>query len=113
MRQRSRSTMCVWNRLSMHAPRQTQWRWSARPSRGDHIAMLAVDGGGVRVAYRKVWVDATEAHRFSQGGEPGLLELDDWRLGLAICKDTGIGEHAADTAALGIDAYVGGILMFA
>ena len=29
-----------------------------------------------------------------------------WRLGLAICKDSGIPAHAADTAALGIDAYV-------
>ena len=30
--------------------------------------------------------------------------------GLAICKDTGIPQHAADTAALGIDAYVAGVL---
>src|SRR5206468_3236498 len=33
-----------------------------------------------------------------------------WRLGLAICKDTGIPQHAADTAALGIDVYVAGVL---
>ena len=36
--------------------------------------------------------------------------VDGWRLGLAICKDTGIEQHAADTAALGIDAYVAGVV---
>ena len=37
--------------------------------------------------------------------------VDGWRLGLAICKDTGIAQHATDTAALGIDVYVAGTLM--
>jgi predicted amidohydrolase len=41
------------------------------------------------------------------------LEVDSWRLGLAICKDTGIPEHAAATAALGIDAYVAGTVKHA
>jgi predicted amidohydrolase len=85
------------------------------PLRGDaghdHIAMLAVDGSGVRVAYRKVWVDESEA-RFSPGREPAALEVDGWRLGLAICKDTGIPRHWSDTAALGTDAYVAGTVMF-
>ena len=40
-----------------------------------------------------------------------MLDVDGWRLGLAICKDTGIPQHASDTAALGIDAYVAGTLM--
>ena len=39
-----------------------------------------------------------------------MLDVDGWRLGLAICKDTGIPPHAAETVALGIDAYVAGIL---
>ncbi len=80
------------------------------PSGREHIAMLAVDGTGARVAYRKVWVDSTEAHRFTVG-EPAAVEVDGWRLGLAICKDTGVTRHADDTAALGIDAYVAGTLM--
>ena len=75
-----------------------------------HIAMLAVDGRGASVAYRKVWVDSTEA-RFAPGVAPGVLEIDGWRLGLAICKDTGIPRHWADTAALGIDAYVAGVVL--
>jgi predicted amidohydrolase len=39
-----------------------------------------------------------------------VLEVDGWRLGLAICKDTGIPRHASDTAALDIDAYLAGTL---
>jgi predicted amidohydrolase len=76
-----------------------------------YIAMLAIDAGGVRVAYRKVWVASSESHRFSAGEVPGVLEVDGWRLGLAICRDTGIARHASDTAALGVDAYVAGTLM--
>jgi predicted amidohydrolase len=73
-----------------------------------HIAMLAVDGTGAAVAYRKMWLGAAEAGRFTPGDRPAVLEVDGWRLGLAICKDTGIPQHAADTAALGIDAYLAG-----
>lgn len=75
-----------------------------------HIAMLAVDGGGARVAYRKLFLGGAEPRRFSPGTGPAVLEVDGWRLGLAICRDTGIPRHAADTAALGIDAYVAGVL---
>jgi predicted amidohydrolase len=79
---------------------------------GSHIGMLAVSGEGARVAYRKVWVDESESGRFSPGPGPAVLELDGWRLGLAMCKDTGTARHAADTTALGIDAYVAGMVMF-
>ncbi len=78
-----------------------------------HIAMLAVDGRGAAVAYRKMWLGAAEADRFAPGGTPEVLEVQGWRLGLAICKDTGIAQHASETAALGIDAYVAGVLEFA
>jgi predicted amidohydrolase len=72
--------------------------------------MLAVDGTGARVAYRKMWPGGAEPERFSPGPAPAVLEVDGWRLGLAICRDTGVAQHAADTAALGIDAYVAGAL---
>src|SRR5207247_2354307 len=75
-----------------------------------HIAMLAVDGAGANIVYRKMWLGVAEAERFSPGVEPAVLEVDGWRLGLAICKDTGVPRHASDTAALGIDAYVAGVL---
>jgi predicted amidohydrolase len=73
------------------------------------IAMLAVDAAGARIAYRKVWLGGEEPAHFTPGEAPAVLELDGWRFGLAICKDTRIPQHAADTAALGIDAYVAGM----
>jgi predicted amidohydrolase len=73
-----------------------------------HIAMLAVEPIGARVAYRKMWLSEMEALRFAPGDKPAVLEVDGWRLGLAICKDTGVPQHAADTAAAGMDVYVAG-----
>jgi predicted amidohydrolase len=75
-----------------------------------HIAMLTVDGGGVAVAYRKIWLGGAEPARFAAGGGPVVIDVDGWRLGLAICKDTGVPRHASDTAAMGMDVYVAGIL---
>jgi len=75
-----------------------------------HIAMLTVTGEGATVAYRKLWLGSTEALRFTPGSQPAVIEVDGWRLGLAICKDTGIRQHAVDTVALGIDVYVAGVL---
>ncbi|HEU5152489.1 MAG TPA: carbon-nitrogen hydrolase family protein [Iamia sp.] len=75
----------------------------------DRIAVLAVDGAGVTVAYRKVWLDDTEAVRFAPGAGPVALDVDGWRLGLAVCRDTRFAEHDAATAALGIDVYLAGV----
>ena len=77
-----------------------------------HIALLAVDGNGTSVAYRKTWLGGAEPDRFAPGDGPAVLEVDGWRLGLAICKDTGVPQHASDTASLGIDAYVAGTCEF-
>ncbi|MFE1287392.1 carbon-nitrogen hydrolase family protein [Streptomyces sp. NPDC058751] len=76
----------------------------------DHIATLAVTGDGVTVVYRKMWLHGAEFDRFSPGGKPAVITVDGWRLGLAICYDAAVPEHAADTAALGIDAYVASTL---
>jgi predicted amidohydrolase len=75
-----------------------------------HIAILAVDGSGATVVYRKLWLGEIEAERFTPGSHPAVLDVDGWRLGLAICRDTNIPQHASDTVALGIDAYVAGVL---
>ena len=77
---------------------------------GPQIGMLAIDGRGAAVAYRKMWLGGAEPERFKPGREPAVLEVDGWRLGLAICKDTGIPQHAVDTAALGMDVYVAAVL---
>jgi predicted amidohydrolase len=79
------------------------------PAGPEYIAVLAVDRAEVTVAYRKTHLDSTES-RFT-AGEPAVLTVDGWRLGLAVCKDTGIVRHAADTAALGMDVYLAGTLM--
>lgn len=74
-----------------------------------HIAIVGIDGAGATVRYSKIWLHGTEAERFSPGLEPAVVEIRGWRLGLAVCRDTGVAQHAADTAALGIDAYVAGV----
>jgi predicted amidohydrolase/GNAT superfamily N-acetyltransferase len=75
-----------------------------------YIAMLAIDSFGAAVAYQKMWLSETESRRFMPGPNPSVLDIDGWRLGLAICKDTGVPEHASATAALSIDAYVASVL---
>lgn len=74
------------------------------------IATLRVDGASVRVAYRKSWLGDREATRFACGDGPTVLEVDGWRLGLSICRDTGAAQHTAGTAVLGVDAYVAGLV---
>jgi predicted amidohydrolase len=78
--------------------------------RNVYIAMLAIDGYGVWVAYQKIWLGQVEAERFTPGPSPAVIAIDGWRLGLAICKDTGNAVHAAATAALGMDAYIAGMV---
>ena len=51
-----------------------------------HIAVLAVDGAGITVAYRKLWLGAAEAERFGPGDKPAVLDVDGWRLGLASAR---------------------------
>lgn len=77
---------------------------------GGTIAVLTVDGVGANVVYRKVWVDVSEAGRFSPGPGPVVIEVDGWRLGLAVCRDTRFPEHDEATAALGMDVYVAGVV---
>ncbi|MFI6058221.1 carbon-nitrogen hydrolase family protein [Streptomyces sp. NPDC051286] len=76
----------------------------------EYIAVLAVTGEGVRVVYRKMWLHGEESDRFAPGEKPEVLVIDGVRLGLAVCYDAAVPEHAAETAALGIDAYVAGTL---
>jgi predicted amidohydrolase len=75
---------------------------------GRSLGVLAVDGTGAWVAYRKMCLGGAESAHFTAGIEPGVVEADGWRLGLAVCRDMGVPEHAARTVALGIDAYVAG-----
>ncbi len=74
------------------------------------IAMLVIDGAGARPAYRKTWLGGNESTQFHPGDGPTVLEVDGWRLGLGICKDTGAAQHVAGIAALNVDAYLAGLV---
>jgi predicted amidohydrolase len=82
------------------------------PIAGDHIATLRVQASGVDVdvAYRKSFLGGDELTRFTPGPGPVVLDVDGWRVGLGICKDTGVAQHIGDTATLGVDLYVAGLV---
>ena len=74
------------------------------------IATLRVDADGARVVYRKCHLGGDELHAHAAGDGPQAVSVDGWRLGMGICKDTGVAAHTAATAALGVDAYVAGLV---
>lgn len=76
------------------------------PILGPYIATITP----TRVIYRKSHLGSQEANRFLPGPGPVVFELDGWRIGLGICKDTGVSQHLEATAALGIDLYVAGLV---
>jgi predicted amidohydrolase len=89
------------------------------PVEEDHrayIAMVRIDASGPELVYRKMHPTEKEARRFAAAAGPAIMVLDGWRLGLAICRDTMVFEHVADTADIarstvdGMDAYVAGAL---
>lgn len=76
----------------------------------DHIATLRVDRTGATVAYRKCHLGAEEAARFRPGPAPVTVDVHGWRVGLGICKDTGVEQHVAAMAALDMDLYACGVV---
>ena len=74
------------------------------------IAMLAVSAIGVRVLYCKRWLGEEESIRFWPGDGPTVFDVDGWRIGVGICKDTGVREHVEGLAELEIDAYCAGLV---
>jgi len=77
---------------------------------GNNIATLRVDAAGAEIAYRKSYLGGDEPQWFAPGNGAVAIDLDGWRVGLGICKDTGVDEHVADVAALGVDLYVAGLV---
>jgi len=77
---------------------------------GRHIAVLRIDGNEATVAYHKMYLGSDESAHFVAGAGPAAIEVAGWRFGLAVCKDTGVPDHAAATATLGIDVYAAGVL---
>ncbi len=83
---------------------------TTEPDGREHIGVLRVDGDGARVAYGKLFLGGDEPARFAAGPGAAVVDVDGWRLGLGVCKDTGVEEHAERTGALGIDVYVAGLV---
>jgi len=74
------------------------------------IAVLAVSGGGTEVVYRKTYLGGQEPEFFTAGDGPATVQVDGWRVGLGVCKDTGTAEHIDETAALDVDVYAAGLI---
>ena len=77
---------------------------------GRSIAILLIDAHGARVVYRKQHLGSAEAEHFTPGPRPVVLELDGWRVGLGVCRDTGVDDHVKELANAGIDLYVAGFV---
>ncbi len=75
-----------------------------------YIAALRVDADGVAVAYRKSFLGGDELVNHTPGDGPTVLTVDGWRVGMGICKDTGVAAHIEATAGLDIDVYVAGLV---
>jgi predicted amidohydrolase len=75
-----------------------------------YIAALRIDSSGVRPAYRKTHLGGDEPRRFSSGDGPTAIEVDGRRVGIGICKDTGMDEHVDGVAGLRPDLYVAGLV---
>ncbi len=80
------------------------------PGPGTYIAVVQIDGTGVTPAYRKCFLGGEERGHFMPGGGPTVIDVDGWRAGLGICKDTGVQQHIDDNAALDIDVYLAGLV---
>lgn len=85
------------------------------PIRGErgalHIGAIAMLPDGRLSAYAKVHVHSSEAHVFECGPGGPDLEIDGFPVGLAICRDAAIPEHASAAAARGAKLYAAGVMI--
>lgn len=81
-----------------------------RDGGSSYIATVRVDADGSALAYRKQMLGGAESRSFAAGKGPAVIEVDGWRVGLGICKDTGAAGHIRATAELGIDLYAAGLV---
>jgi predicted amidohydrolase len=77
-----------------------------------HIGMLRASSAGVEIVYRKSYLGGDEPVRFAPGDGPVVIDLEGWRVGVGLCKDTGVEQHVADMSALDPDLYVAGLVHF-
>ncbi|CAM3643631.1 (R)-stereoselective amidase [Vibrio aerogenes CECT 7868] len=81
----------------------------AATSEGEHIYISSLcfnDQGEHFMTYHKRALFCTETGLFTPGSTSGSFDVDGWKFGLAICYDSGFGEHARSAAVAGCDAYL-------
>ncbi|SHF27670.1 Predicted amidohydrolase [Marinomonas polaris DSM 16579] len=72
-----------------------------------YISSVCFNEQGERIMdYHKRALFSSEADFFTPGSEAGVLHIDGWKLGLAICYDSGFAEHARSAAVDGCHAYL-------
>lgn len=76
---------------------------------GRRISVLRVGSGSVAPVYSKIHLGGEEPEHFVAGTAPAVIEVGGVRLGLAVCKDNGLPEHAAAVVELGVDVYAAGV----
>lgn len=75
------------------------------------IGLLTIDAD-VRHAYDKQYLCGAERDHFAAGLTGTILEVDGWRLALAVCYDGCFPDHAQAAATAGADAYVASIAYY-
>jgi len=74
------------------------------------IGALVVRGSGAAVVYAKMCLSGAEPDYFVASDEVGVFQVDGWRVGVGLCKDTRILEHLRAVRAEGIHLYVAGLI---
>lgn len=69
------------------------------------LASLALHPNGGLEAGFKVWLHGPERPYFRAGDQTVILDLDGWRIALAICRDAARPVHAGEAAVAGADVY--------
>lgn len=69
------------------------------------LASLAIHPDGTIETVFKTHLHGMEKEIFVAGSGAGILELDGWRIGLAICFDAAVPAHSTGAAEAGADAY--------
>jgi predicted amidohydrolase len=75
------------------------------PGGTPRLASLAIHSDGSTETAFKAHLHGKEEDLFLAGNGSGLLELDGWRIGLAICFDAAVPAHSTEAAGAGADAY--------
>ncbi|WP_395402771.1 carbon-nitrogen hydrolase family protein [Arthrobacter sp. UC242_113] len=75
------------------------------PDGTPRLASLAVHPNGAEEAGFKTHLHGDEQSLFEAGQEPLLLDVDGWKIALAICFDAAQPAHSGAAAAAGADVY--------